>query len=472
MQTLVRTSVDVIALSACERVLTVGSARHCCGWWVAWKNDWLRVIPQVAENLPPFLNVIRRERGWGMLPRVFIAGVPHPDHPPTHHHTFMIPEHRRLRWVSEDFPEENSEDEFQTQAVASSIRREWKRQAKYERWNRERYDRLRRIGLNHLRAYVAAYDRMPPKRKAPKGILANYRAKKAKTKSGRDKYGAKGIDWDLAIKVADAAAKKSAIRVQETLYSQSGWFMQTDKSTFVQTGFNLSGLNQSAAFSLSNPSSRADATNQCFVFPVSPLSQLGNQGTPGYRAGQKILAHSLSVGIFHEQMLPTVTATYHVALLRNVSQTRTGTGYATPGITQTNALDLFVTLNQGPLASAGGPSGVLPDGDWSSIMRWNRADWRVCKHETWTMTRQLDGANIKEGNDPTAANGTVARAVGKCHKMYYSFKDQVWDYASPGAINNIKGGDYYVVIWREGPGDSYIGRETLNGVVELAFKDP
>jgi len=291
-----------------------------------------------------------------------------------------------------------------------------------------------------------------------------------------DKYKTGGrANIEAILHEAESRAKKTVLRTSETLYSQSGWYMDTSKNTFVQTGNNLSGLNTSAAFAQTNPGIRANSTNQVFVFPLSPMVQLGNQGTPGYRGGQKIQVHGLSISIMHYQNLPSTNGVYHYALVRNISKTITGTGYAIPGITQTNALSLFVPLKQGPLASAGGPNGVLPVGDFSSAMRWNRAEWRVCKSGTWTTGMRQQSQNNADNDDPTTAAGSGSFnnfTNSKILKIYYDFKDQTWDYTDPNSLNAIKGGDYYFMIWREGAADLYLGREQINGIVELSFKDP
>lgn len=319
---------------------------------------------------------------------------------------------------------------------------------------------------------------MPAKRKAAFSTGGFPKKRRSTTKYGgtgkknADKYGAKGIDWQAAMRLADSAAKKSAIRIQEMLYSQSGFYMDTAKTTLTQTGFALSGLNQTAGFTAADSGTRGNGTNQAFCFPLSPMSQLGNQGNPGYRGGQKINVHGFKLCLLHYQGLAAITATYHVALLRNVSTTISGTGYATPGIAQTNSLTLFVPLVQGPLSSSGGPNGNLPQGDYSSCMRWNRADWRVVKHDTYTMPCTSQRENSKVATDPTTASGSASMTISKRLDMYVDMKDQVWDYTQPTSTNGIKGGDYYLVIWREGCTDAIIGRDFIQGMVELSYKDP
>lgn len=322
-----------------------------------------------------------------------------------------------------------------------------------------------------------------PKRSYPSSFSNGGFAKKARYtkkyggtgKKYADKYKTGGrSNIEAILHEAEARAKKSALKVSETLYSQSSFSMDT-KANLIQTGFNLSGLNQSASFTPTGSNVRANATNQCFVFPLSPMAQLGNQGTPGYRGGQKIMAHTLTINITHNQLIPTINGIYKYALLRNVSKTISGTGYSTPGITQTNALAMFVPLNQGALAASGPLTGALPSGDWSSITRWNRGDWRVCKSGSWTMPSRTESQNSLDPQDPTTSNGYGSNGnftSTKIIRVNYNFKDQVWDYSDPSQTNAIKGGDYYFVMWREGAPDLYIGREVIQGTIELSFKDP
>lgn len=327
---------------------------------------------------------------------------------------------------------------------------------------------------------TSIFPTMPPKRKVPFSTGGFAKRSRTTTKYGgtgkkyADKYGGKGMDAILyeAERLANSAAKKQALKVSETLRSQSGFTLKADNTTFTQTGFALSGLNQSAVFQVTDVGTRGNATNQCFVFPLSPMSQLGNSGTAGYRTGQKINVHGLDVSIAHYQGLASVVGIYHLALIRNVSQTISGPLFASPGITQTNALGLFLPLNQGPLANQGGPSGTLPNGDYSTIMQWNRGDWRCVKHTTYTMPALTQRENTRLSSDPGTVAGTQICNVSKLTKFHYDFKDQVWDYSVPTQTNGIKGGDYYFIMWREGVKDFAPGMDNIIGTVQLTYKDP
>lgn len=305
------------------------------------------------------------------------------------------------------------------------------------------------------------------KRKRPLGILATRNAKRAKT--ARDKYGGKSIDWNAAAKLADQAAASAVMRATETTYSQSGMYLDTGRSALTQTGFAMSGLNQSAAFSLSSISTRGNRTNGCLYWPLSPMAQVGNTNTPGYRKGQRINPQGFRVSMMHTQYLSTVNKVYHFALLRNKGVTLGGSPVS-PGLSSTDGLSLFVPLSQGPLAAAGGPTGTLPFGDFSSCMRWNRQAWSVVKHGQYTMGSAKDLENAAVQNQP---NTTGATATNTLHKsVYYPIKDVHWDYPTPTAISNIKGGDYFWVMWSEGAADLALGAEQIVFTMELSFKDP
>lgn len=392
----------------------------------------------------------------------------------------MIPNSRRLNWVSRSLSPEPDYEAIENRSTALALTQLWSRHRLQRQSDRATYNNLRKRGLNHVRAYVAAYAKMP-KRSYPfsSGAAAKkprvYKKYGGTGKKYADKYGSKGVTDAMLLeaeRMANAAAKKQALKVSETLRSQSGFYMKADNPTFTQQGFGLSGLNQTAAFTVTDVGTRGNATNNCFVFPLSPMSQLGNSGVAGYRTGQKINVHALDVSVAHYQGLATVSAKYHMAVIRNVSSTITGVGYSVPGITQTNVLGLFTPLTQGPLAGAGGPGGSLPNGDYSSTMPWMRSDWRCVKHVTYTMPVITSRENTRLSSDPGTAAGTQICNMSKLTKLHYDFKDQVWDYAVPTQTNGIKGGDYYFIMWREGVKDFAPGMDNIVGTVQLTYKDP
>ncbi|AXB22593.1 capsid protein [Alces alces faeces associated circular virus MP65] len=297
--------------------------------------------------------------------------------------------------------------------------------------------------------------KMPAKKSSRGGIGKAAKAKK--------NYGATPA-FNRAL---TAAVQKVEARSQETTYSQSGVYLNAAQSTFTQTGYTLSGLNQSAAYAVGTTNTRANATNQVFAFPICPLAQVGNSSTPGYRKGQRINPVGFRFSIQHDQSLATMSATYKWALIRNQGGTLSGnTG---PVITQTNAITMFVGLVQGPLASAGGPNGALPNGDFASSMRWNRQAWTVKKQGSYTMPAALARDN---NTAPASATAPPFHNSSKTVTHFIPIRDSHWDYPTPTAIANIKGGDYYFVLWREGSADQFIGNDFINFICELSFKDP
>jgi len=320
-----------------------------------------------------------------------------------------------------------------------------------------------------------------PKRKYPTSFNNGGIAKRSKyaykkygggDKKFADKYKHGGkSNIEAILYEAESRAKKAALKVQETLVSEGGWRMNTNKVTLTTTGSDLSGLNQSASYASNDTATRGNVTNRCFVYPLSPLSQLGNSGVPGYRAGQKINVSSIYVSIQHYQGLASVSATYHYAIIRNCSTTFSGTGYDAPGLTNTDNITLFRPKNQGPL-SAQGPSGQLPDGNFSSLMPWNTSDWRVYKRGHYTTPPTFDLENASVANNPSSALGSTTNTWSKNIKITCPMKNMIWDYTQPSATNGIKGGDFYFVMWREGYTDNIIGRDEINGIVRLMYKDP
>lgn len=381
------------------------------------------------------------------------------------HPRHSIPEKRKLHWVSEDIEDQEVIDERNSRRrEARDISRQYLAR-KHEAESRSDYFTfLRGRGLSGPRATLAAYGDMPAVkkgRKKPLGIGATRKAKK--------NYGA----TPAFNKALVAAVKKVENRQQETVYSQSGFYMNTNSTTLTTTGFSLSGLNQSAAYASATTTTRLTLTNNVFYFPLSALAQVGNSSTPGYRKGQRINPVGFRISIQHYQGLATVGATYTWMLIRNKGQTLTAVGTTSgitiPGINQVSAMALFVPLIQGPLAGAGGPNGSTPNGDFVSAMRFNYADWQKVKSGSWTMGPILQRENSSQPSAPNSAN---AQTAAKQIKAYVPIKDSYWEYPLPTAISGIKGGDYFFVIYREGYQDPNINSDAIIGQVELSFKDP
>lgn len=304
----------------------------------------------------------------------------------------------------------------------------------------------------------------PLKRKRPIGIGATAKAKKAKAASA-------------ATPAFNAAVAKAVKRVeaqsQETTYSTATCYLNSSGSTYTLLGYSLTGLNSSAAWSASSPGTRANATNQVFYCPLSVFAQVGNTSTPGYRKGQRINPVGFRISIEHNQSLATINSVYKWAVCRNKGNTilNAGNTITSPGITQQTSLSLFAPFVQGPLVSASSNTSSLPLGDFPSAMRWNHQEWSLTKRGSYTMPAQLARENSSVGGSATATSG-VTIGQTKTLTAYVPIKDTFWDYPSPTAINGIKGGDYFFVLWREGACDSLIALDQITMLFELSFKDP
>ncbi|MGI4851893.1 MAG: hypothetical protein ACRYGR_08125 [Janthinobacterium lividum] len=299
-------------------------------------------------------------------------------------------------------------------------------------------------------------------KKKPAGIGASYRAKKKAAN-----YGA----TPAFNKALVAAVKKVEMKQTETVYSQASLFMGSFNS-YTLSGYNMSALNQTGTFSASAPANRCNGTSQCLLFPVSIMAQVGNTSTPGYRKGQSICPVGLRVAIKHDQGLSSVGATFKWALIRDkgASLLASGVTISSPAIGQTTAINLFVPMTQGPLVSASALTGTPPTGDFVSAMRWNSYQWRKVKSGSWTMPATASRENTGIVTAPTSSSVTVS--ASKNMVVYCPIPDKTWDYPAPTAINNIKGGDYFFVIWREGAGDPALGYDQMSVFFELSFKDP
>lgn len=375
-----------------------------------------------------------------------------------------IPNKRKLEWVSDDIEDGAViAERYERARQSTGIKRIWAAR-KHEAQSRTDYNSyLRGRGLSAAQADIVSHGDMPAVkkgRKKPIGIGATYRAKQKAANFGATP------SFNRALV---AAVKKVENRAVETTYSQSGLYMDSSLSTFTQTGYSMSGLNSSAAYSASTPTTRANATNQCLVWPLSPMAQVGNTSTPGYRKGQRISPIGFRFSVEHDQQLATMNVNYKWALVRNKGQTLTSNA-TIPGITGTNSLGLFVPLVQGPLVSSGGPSGSLPMGNFSSCMRWNRQEWSVMKSGTWSMGAVLSRENASVISAPQTSSNVAN--VSRCVTGYAPIKDKFWDYPAPTATTGIKGGDYFFIVWREGSADAYIARDQMSFVFEFSFKDP
>lgn len=312
---------------------------------------------------------------------------------------------------------------------------------------------------------------MPPKRKSPPGIGAKAKAaKKAKatgSKRPTDYIAKGGVDWNLVSKLADAAVKKEVNKNIETQYSQAMACL-THIPDQPRTGWDLCGLNAASDGSFD--------PDQAMIFNLGYLSQQGSALTPGFRVGQRMNAKYFRITI--SANLPQLSAdcTYHWRILRRKHDKAGQTAYSTPTITSMTELELFKPLLDGPFASSSrygeGGSALNPFPYFSSHNRQNTDSWTFCQ----------DGHGSKFVKaypiDPDSPDHKFVASF--CETMYFKLESE-WDFISRTG-SDIKGGNYFFVLWREGGPDfvqyttatnitAALGHIQMKVLFELAYKD-
>lgn len=326
---------------------------------------------------------------------------------------------------------------------------------------------------------------MPPKRKAPAGIGAKYSAaKKAKTtkkyggtgKKHLDKYktgGAANIDAILyeAERRAKDAVQKEVNKNIETQYSQAMLTM-THAPEKARTGWDLCGLNLNGT--------KFDP-DQALVFNLGYLSQQGSAMTPGYRIGQRINCKYIRVVVSGN--LPQISSdcTYKWRIIRRKNDQSGQLAYATPTLASMTQLELFKPLSDGPFAAASkfGEEGTAqnPFPYFSSANRQNTEHWTFCQGGSGS--KYLKGNPIMVDSDPDTTQDEKYVA-SFCESMYF-YIDNEWEFVSRTG-SDIKGGNYFFVLWREGGPDftqyssdphllAQLGQMQLKVFFELAYKD-
>lgn len=320
---------------------------------------------------------------------------------------------------------------------------------------------------------------MPPKRKAASSTGGF--AKKSKStgtaklkysgtgKKNADKYGAKGIDWNAAMKIAETAAKKEMNKNIETQYSSAMVTMTHHPDKNQTVGWDLCGLNMDATTDKFTP-------DQAMIFNIGYLSQQGSSLSPGYRIGQRMNCKYLKVTI--SANLPQVSAdcTYHWRIVRRKNDQSGQLAYAKPTLASISTIGLFKGLTDGPLAnqSSFGQGGSInnPFPNFCSAMRQNT--------EAWTFTKGAHGYKyVKAGAIDTDSNDDKYVA-SFCETLYLPFEEE-WEFVTRTG-SDIKGGNYFFVMWREGGPDfvqyssppnvtAALGAIEIKALFELAFKD-
>lgn len=319
---------------------------------------------------------------------------------------------------------------------------------------------------------------MPPKRKAA-ASTGGFKKKAKKTtgstkygggiKKNADKYGAKSIDWDAAVKLAERAAKKEINKNVETQYSRVMATMTHTPDHHATSGFDLGGLNFDQVAKKFKP-------DQAMIFNLGYLSQQGSSLASGFRIGQRMNCKYLRVVVSGN--LPQVSADcqYHWRIVRRKNDQQGQLSYSVPTLTPMTTIGLFKGLLEGPLASQSsygvGSAIDNPFPFFSSATRQNTEAWTFCKGGHGYTT--LRAAPIDtDGNDDKVVKSF-------CETLYFPIEDE-WEFVSRTG-SDIKGGNYFFVMWREG-GPDYVqytetstvlkelGSIELKVLFELAFKD-
>jgi len=320
---------------------------------------------------------------------------------------------------------------------------------------------------------------MPPKRKAASSTGGFQKKTKssgtAKLKYGgtgkknADKYGAKGIDWNAAMKIAETAAKKEMNKNIETQYSSAMVTMTHDPTKTATVGFDLAGLNMNAVSNKFRP-------DQAMIFNIGYLSQQGSSLAPGYRIGQRMNCKYIKVTI--SANLPQVSAdcTYHWRIVRRKNDQSGQLAYAQPTLTGITNIGLFKGLTDGPLANSSvfgqGGSADNPFPNFSSAMRQNT--------EAWTFTKGAHGYKYVKAAAIDTDSNDDKYVASFCETLYLPFEEE-WEFVTRTG-SDIKGGNYFFVMWREGGPDfvqyssppnvaSALGAIEIKVLFELAFKD-
>jgi hypothetical protein len=330
--------------------------------------------------------------------------------------------------------------------------------------------------LTHKQAELAANIKMPATKRKSTSSGSKANTKKTRTTkplkstySKNDKYGGPKVDWDTVVKLADRAAKKEINKNIETQYSQAMVTMtHTPEHTAVQ-GFDLGGLN----FDQAAKKFRAD---QAMIFNLCYLSQPGSSLMPGFRVGQRINAKYFKITI--SANLPQVSAdcTYHMRIVRRKSDRAGQSSYGQPTISPISNLELFKANTDGPLAAnssyGNGASGLTPFPYFASAMRSNT--------EAWTFVQKGHLTKYVKGMPIDIDTNDDKYVASFCESLYFPLEEE-WEFVTRNG-SDIKGGNYFLVLWREGGPDfvqysaqpavtEALGQVQIKVSFELAFKD-
>lgn len=323
---------------------------------------------------------------------------------------------------------------------------------------------------------------MPAKRKADGQTSGNAKKSTLGTKYGggvkkyRDKYASKDIDWDIVAKLADNAASKQINKNIETQYSQA--LVSLLGTASATTGWALGPLNVGPVAGPNNTTVTGFVPDQALIFNLGYLSGVGPSNTPGYRLGQRINAKYIKCTVAANLPEMSADCTYHWRVVRRKTDQAGQLSYSQPSLVPMSTLSLYKPLTDGPLASSASygtySSSTSVFASHSSAMRQNTDQWTFCKNGSASYS--LIAAPI----DTDATDGRLVRSF--CKSLHFEVNAE-WDFVTRGG-SDIKGGNYFFVMWREGGPDytsqqastssaavSAMGGLSLKVFFELAYKD-
>jgi len=315
-------------------------------------------------------------------------------------------------------------------------------------------------------------------RRVPAGTNAKLRAavdakKKAKLAAN---YGFNKSDERAMMKMAEKIAEKTVSKNVETQRSHCLVTLKpVNGSTAGPTsGFNLPALNQ---YWGTAGAASTFLGSQMLVFNLSALSQVkGTQSgsISGWRQGNRINVQGLTVRAVGRIQDLSADCKYHLMLVRRKDGTGAGS-YTTPTIINAPTASLYKPLESGPYYSSNTVANVTnPVPAHISLMRRNTDAWSFV--EKGHMTKSISA--MPTGNRYLAEDGPSGTETGMSAMlemdMYHSF-NTAWDFTSntqmqAGVAPVLKGGDYYLFFWREGPPDLQ-AEPLINILLELSYKD-
>lgn len=333
-----------------------------------------------------------------------------------------------------------------------------------EAWNKKAttgyYLELRRKKkLTHVQAALAAdpegdYYIMPAAKKAtyksgykPKtGVI---KAKKPYTKNATTMAGrSKGTAIDLT-KAIQAGVNKAMNKTIETQHSNLDVTLKpaedNDMIKYKSQGVTLTELNRD--------SGRGFKNGQMFAFNLSALCQVRGSTTSGassgWRQGYKVNAQSLRVDIRGQIAYNAVDCKYHAVLARR-KDGKTGDWWM-PSLVDFTQVALWRKNDSGPFA----------------YNEFHTDEPTLDKNNTecWTF---VQGGHVEK----TVTQVQRADGVRSFQLSMYKQLDTTWEFTTATATGkpNLKDGDYYLFVFREGPKDD-LSQTNLRVTADLSFKD-